>query len=103
MAGFDGEVDSDGSIYYEYEIMYENGLSYGPHTMVNDKVIYKSTTGADMYVVYVPNEIGITYIYGCYPYEENPGWMVVNPTTATNLATTLNSADGSWDWPYREP
>ena len=47
MAGFDGEVDSDGSIYYEYEIMYENGLSYGPHAMVNDKVIYKSTAGAD--------------------------------------------------------
>ena len=49
MAGFDGEVDSDGtSIYYDFEIMYENVA----HSMVNGKVIYKSTAGADMYVVY---------------------------------------------------
>ena len=47
MAGFDGEVDSDDTIYYEFDIMYENGLSYGPHALVNDKVIYKSTAGAD--------------------------------------------------------
>ena len=101
MAGFDGEVDSDGSIYYEYEIMYENGLSYGPHAMVNDKVIYKSTADADMYVVYVSKALATTT--SCYGYEENAGWMVVNPTTATNLGTLVNLPITSLDWPYMEP
>ena len=73
MAGFDGEVDGN-VIYYDFEIMYENGLSYGPNVMVNGKVIYKSTAGADIYVVH-----GGDGGFGCYN-GGYPGWMVVNPT-----------------------
>ena len=81
MAGFDGEVDSDDNIYYDFEIMYENGLSYGPFAMVNDRVIYKSTSGADMYVVHG----GDGSNPGCYNDDGYPGWMVVNPSTLSEV------------------
>ena len=95
MAGFDGEVDSDDNIYYDFEIMYENGLSYGPNAMVNDRVIYKSITGADMYVVHggdtgAAGSSGTSV--GCYSGGCN-GWMVVNPTTANEM----------FGWPLTEP
>ena len=79
MAGFDGEVDSEDNIYYDFEIMYENGLNYGPYAMVNDRVIYKSTTGAEMYVVHGGDGSNL----GCY--TGYPGWMVVNPATLSEV------------------
>ena len=92
MAGFDGEVDSNDNIYYDFEIMYENGLSYGPYAMVNDRVIYKSTAGADMYVVHG----GDGSNPGCYN-GQWPGWMVVNPTTIRDYFAPY--AGGGWTEP----
>ena len=81
MAGFDGEVGTDGTIYYDFEIMYEDDLSYA---MVNDRVVYKSATGADMYVVHG----GFDNDYpacGMYQYVSIQGWQVVNPTTLSQF------------------
>ena len=86
MAGFDGEVDTDGTIYYDFEIMYEDDLSYA---LVNDRVIYKSAAGADMYVVHGGMD---PYMYaGCGLMGKYPGWMVVNPTTLSQMGTVYGT------------